>query len=189
MPSSVVVSSPTESQGSGGPRKDPALDDDEGNEQYGKIIDKAYDKLQQRAGTPLPGEPLEPPQMPDDPTAVDSLTNRRLHLAFNACAAWVHRLIGIHNQVSIDCGRYRDSIYRAHRDEARADIGKQATVTEQNDWIILKNFDDVRDWIRRQEHHADQERSLRVLYSIYTENVSVLSRDYSMQSKDEAGSR
>lgn len=160
-------------------------EDDEGDEQYGNLIAKARQNFE-RPGLPLPLDVQNPPQMPEDLTAVVDEHQRRLHSQFNACAARAHVLLALERQMKIDCKRLASKAMKPAMRAAREKLGHNATVTE----VTMEAEEDqqVSRWSVRMQRHDDREVSYKTLFDIYTENVSVLSRDWTMRGKEEAGS-
>jgi hypothetical protein len=69
---------------------------------------------------------------------------------------------------------------------ARQELGKDATLHEVQ--AMAEEDEAVATWIQREQHHADQQDKYKDLFEIYTENVVVLSRDWTMRSSEEHGS-
>jgi hypothetical protein len=189
QPSSSPEPAPTEYvsiEVSRQPTADTPIDDDEGDEQYRGLLDKAEVEFR-RHHLPLPVDLSDPPTMPDDLTASGDLDVRKLHSQFNACAARAHYLFGLEKQKRIDCQRVLKQYMRPAMRDARKELGKEASVTEVTA-LAEEKSEKVSDWRARVDRHADREENLKTLYEIYTENVSVLSRDWTMRAENERGS-
>jgi hypothetical protein len=161
------------------------VDDDEGDPQYANLLERS-EQIYVRAGLPLPGIVEDPPHMPPDLTGVPDEQRRKLHSQFNACAARAHFMLGIERLRKVDCQRLLNAVMKQPMREAREELGKDATVTEIK--AKAEENEEVMKWKNRTERHADHEDAYKTLFDIYTENVSVLSRDHTMAGKDEAGS-
>lgn len=162
------------------------VDDDEGDQQYRGVLDKAEIEYQ-RYHLPLPVDLAEPPTMPEDLTIIGDVEARKLHAQFNACAARAHYLLGLERQKKLDCQRVLKQYMRPAMRAAREQLGKDASVTEVTQ-LAEETDENVSRWESFVQRHSDRESNLRTLYEIYTENVSVLSRDWTMRGELEHGS-
>lgn len=161
------------------------VDDHEGDERYREILDRVEADWAP-SGMPAPRDmDIEPIPMPDDLTADDTL-NRRLHSQFNALAARARYLGGLERAKARDLGRARKlHMTRAMR-EARAELGKDATVTEVKE--LAEADEQVTIWRTREERHADKADAYKTYFEIYAENVTTLSRDLTWAGTEQSGS-
>jgi len=164
---------------------DVPVDDDEGDEEYATLI-AGVEAGFGRAKLPLPADLVELPVMPEDLTGIGDIEARKLHSQFNACAARAHYLLGLERDKKVGCGRMRRKYMKGPMRQAREKLGKDATLHEVQ--MLAEEDESVATWIRREHHHADQEIKYKDLFEIYTENVVVLSRDWTMRSSEEHGS-
>jgi hypothetical protein len=187
-PSSPPPSSeqqPAEQPSQSAPSSDVPVDDDEGDQEYRSLLDRVEADYN-RAGLPLPADVADPPSMPEDLSTLQDVLVQKLHSQFNSCAARAHYLMGLERQKKIGCSRMRHVSLKPAMRTAREKLGKEASVTE-----VTHEAEDhpaVVKWIEREQRHSDREAAYKDLFQIYTENVSVLSRDWTMRSSEEAGS-
>ncbi len=165
----------------------PPLDDDEGDEEYAKLLAEV-DATFESAGLPLPVDINKPPDgaLLEDLTAIGEEEQRKLHSQYNACAARVRYLLGLERGKRIACNRKVNQYLKPAIRRARAQMGKDATLTEVTNEAEEEEI--VATWIRRRNFHADNEDAYKDLFAIYTENVSVLSRDWTMRDQEQRGS-
>lgn len=161
------------------------VDDDEGDPEYANLLESS-EQIFVRAGLPLPTVIHDPPHMPEDLTGVPDEQRRKLHSQFNACSARAHFMQAIERQRKIDCKRLYNVALKPAMRTKREELGKDATVTEVK--ARAEEHPAVVKWLNRVERHSDHEDAYKTLFDIYTENVSVLSRDHTMASTEESGS-
>lgn len=163
------------------------IDDDEGDEEYGNLLEqvtKDYNPI----GMPVPLDLEHPPAgMPDDLTSIGDITARALHSQFNALAARMRYLLGLENAKARACTRVRDRYLKAAIREARKEAPKDATLTEVT---YIAEVDDVNvaTWTERVVRHSDRAEAFKTFLAFYSEDVTVLSRDWTMRQREEEGS-
>lgn len=178
--------SPPESGSSSSSSSDVVLDDDdEGDREYADLLDQVK-RDYERANLPLPVDVQQLPQMVEDLTALPDVQQRKLHSEFNACASRARYLMGLERGKALNCKRVAKKYMKPARREARSQLGEKATLTEVDQ--LAEENEKVQPWLRRQERHEDRRDALKDLFDIYSENVTVLSRDWTMRGKEEAGS-
>jgi hypothetical protein len=134
---------------------------------------------------PVPQDLVNPPSgMPEDLTANEQ-ENRALHSQFNALAARARYLGGYEERIARDCGLMAKHLMKPLMRDARAKLGKDATLTELRD--VAEDDPDVLIWHGRQKRHSDRAEAYRDLFSIYTKNVEVLSRDLTWSGAEQQG--
>lgn len=160
-------------------------DDDEGDQEYAGLLEQVR-RDYERANLPLPKDIEQPPEMVEDLTLLQDVHQRKLHSAFNACASRARYLMGLERGKALNCKRVAKKYLKPVMSTARTELGAAASLTE----VQQKAEEDerVQLWLRRQERHEDRRDALRDLFEIYSENVTVLSRDWTMRGKEEAGS-
>lgn len=188
-------SSPPEASSSPGSAEEPRhaaqiyvapIDDDEGDEEYGKVLDEAVNSYQP-TGMPAPMDLERPPEeMPDDLTTIDNISARRLHSQFNALASRARYLRGLEAAKARACSRQRQRYLKPAMREARGQLGKDASVTEVQH--LAEDDASVATWTERQDRHGDRAEAYETFFKLYSEDVSVLSRDWTMRSIEESGS-
>lgn len=136
---------------------------------------------------PVPMDLESPPEgMPEDLTLIGDLEQRRLHSQFNALQARARYLYGLENAKAKRIKRLRKSYMKVAMREARAQLGKDASVTEVTN--LAEEHPDVAPWIERQERHEDRAEAYKTFFDTYTENVTVLSRDWTMRDSEHQSS-
>ena len=162
-------------------------DDDEGDEEYGDLLSRVT-AMHQPTGMPLPMElDHEPTPLPDDLTSVSDSEARRLHSERNALASRARYLHGLELAKSRACGVVRDGHQRAVVRELRKDYPKATTITELRD-IARDTSEAVQLWADRATFHEERAAVYKIFLTNYTEDVSVLSRDWTMRDREEKGS-
>jgi hypothetical protein len=161
-------------------------DDDEGDDEYANVLAKVNESYQPRA-MPAPMDlEREPTPMPEDLTGIGDIEARRLHSQFNALASRARYLHGLEAAKARACERiYKHHLKNAMRD-ARQTLGKDASVTEVQQ--LADDHDLVSPWLARKTKHTEAAEAYKTFLSIYTEDVSVLSRDWTMRDNEKAGS-
>lgn len=169
------------------PRQDTGpVDDDEGDQAYRQMLDEVEANYKP-IGMPTPMDLERPPEgMPEDLTAISDINARRLHSQFNALAARARFLFGLEQAKAKACERFYKQRIKAVIKEAREEAPKDATLTEVT--MIAEQHADVEPWITRQQRHADRAESYKTFLAFYTDDVSVLSRDWTMRAAEEQGS-
>lgn len=162
------------------------IDDDEGDEKYGDLLETVTANYTPGV-MPVPMELERPPvPMPEDLTQVSDIQARALHSQFNALASRARYLHGLEAAKARACDRvYKFNLKGAMR-EARQELGKDASVTEVQQ--LAEDSPLVEPWIVRRDRHADRAEAYKTFLSFYTEDVVVLSRDWTMRAKEEQGS-
>lgn len=127
-----------------------------------------------------------PAEMPDDLTDIGDLDQRRLHSQFNALAARARYLRGLEAAKARACKRVRKRYMKDAMREARGTLGKEASVTEVT--AEAEEHELVAPWLAREVRHEERASAYGTFLDFYTEDVSVLSRDWTMRAKEEAGS-
>jgi hypothetical protein len=160
------------------------VDDDEGDEEYAKVLDKVVAIYDRGASMPAPMDLERPPsRMPEDLTETSDIQARQLHSQFNALAARARYLMGVEQAKSRAC----EQVYKHHLKKMMPDVRKQlgagASVTE----VQQQAEEDpcVEPWLRRRVHHHERAEAYKTFLSIYSENVTVLSRDWTMRDQEE----
>lgn len=163
------------------------VDDSEGDDEYAKLLDHTT-ALYTPYAMPTPKDLEDPPGpgAPEDLTAVLDPEAQKLHSQYNALAARARYLRGLEAAKARDCGRVRDKYLKPARRKAREVLGKDVTLTEVTD--LAEDDVDVAKWIERVQHHQDRADAFQTFFHFYTENVAVLSRDWTMRAKEESGS-
>lgn len=162
------------------------VDDDEGDPQYLALLEGVENDYEP-AAMPVPMDLESPPEgMPEDLTLIGDLEQRRLHSQFNALQARARYLYGLENAKAKRIKRLRKSYMKVAMREARAQLGKDASVTEVTN--LAEEHPDVAPWIERQERHEDRAEAYKTFFDTYTENVTVLSRDWTMRDSEHQSS-
>lgn len=162
------------------------VDNDDGDPEYRKMLDDVEANYSP-SGFPTPMDLSRPPEdMPEDLTAVSDLEARRLHSQFNALAARARFLHGLESAKARGCERIRKAKLKEPLQAARAELGKGATLTEAK--LLAEQDEEVAIWIAREDLHKERAEAYRTFLSFYSEDVSVLSRDWTMRANEEAGS-
>lgn len=163
-----------------------ATDDDEGDPQYATLLEGVEADYLPTA-MPVPMDLESPPDsMPEDLTMVGDLDQRRLHSQFNALQARARYLRGLEDAKARGCSRLRKSYMKMAMRAARAELGKEASVTEVKE--LAEEATDVKPWIEREERHRDRAEAYKTFFDMYSENVTVLSRDWTMRDQEQRGS-
>lgn len=162
------------------------VDDDEGDDDYADLLAQV-DANYAPKGMPAPMDLSRPPlNMPEDLTQVDAINARMYHSQFNALAARSRYLAGLERAKARSCERlYKHHLKGAMRD-ARQEMGKDASVTEVTQ--KAEDHEVVANWLRRRDMHADRAEAFETFLRFYTEDVTVLSRDWTMREAEQAGS-
>ncbi|MBA2724708.1 MAG: hypothetical protein H0U53_01855 [Actinobacteria bacterium] len=162
------------------------VEDHEGDTEYEALLDTVASDYAP-VGMPVPMDLEHPPSgLPEDLTSVSDISARALHSQFNALAARARYLKGLESAKARDCARVRKSYLKEAMRGARKVLGSSASVTE----VMQLAEDDpgVALWIEREDRHRDRAEAYGVFLAMYTDNVSVLSREWSMRQKEEDGS-
>jgi N-glycosidase YbiA len=155
--------------------------DDEHDAQYHCLLDETARRYTP-AGWVVPSDPVDPPSpMPDDLTEIDDKTARRLHSQFNALAARARYLHDVEQARARGCDLVRKLHLRRAKHEARASLAKSATETAINE--IAESDEQVSSWTERKQRHSEEAEAFKTFFDIYTQNVVVLSRDWTMRDK------
>jgi hypothetical protein len=179
-PPSPSGSSPTSpSQAS-----DVPIDDDGGDPEYAAVIAKAMEDYE-RAKLPLPSDVEHIPEMPEDITQQNDLQARSLYSRFNACSARARFLWGLERHKRAGCEQKVKQYMRPATADARKEMGPKATLDEVKK--VAAEDENVVKWQERADMHKGREIAYKDLLDIYAENVSVLSRDWTMRSNEERG--
>lgn len=162
------------------------VDDDEGDDQYANLLAKVRENYEPQH-MPSPMDLEHPPtKMPEDLTAIGDLEQRRLHSQFNALSARARYLYNIESAKGRACERiYRYHLKGAMR-PARETLGKDATLTEVQQ--LAEENEIVAKWIVRRDDHQERAEAYKTYLAMYSENVTVLSRDWTMRAREESGS-
>lgn len=180
-PSTPSLSSPAPSSSESAQE----VDDTEGDQAYAEIVERV-ERDWSPPGMPVPRDMEdEPLPMVADLTADESM-NRRLHSQFNALAARARYLGGLERAKAREIARARKLRMRPAMREARKLLGANATVTEVKE--EAEQDEVVASWIVREARHADKAAAYQTFFEIYTDNVSVLSRDLTWAGTEERGS-
>lgn len=164
----------------------PIIDDDEGDETYGNLLAHVSANYMPSA-MPVPADLERPPAaMPDDLTAIPDIQARALHSQFNALASRARYLQGLEAAKARACERVLKQYMKVAMREARATLGKDASVTEVSQ--LAEENDGAATWIRRRDIHADRADAYKTFREMYSEDVSVLSRDWTMREIEQKGS-
>lgn len=122
--------------------------------------------------------------MPDDPTA-DQSYNRLVHMQRNALAARARWLMGRERRIAHDLDQaVKLHMPRAMR-EARAKLGKDATVAEVR--TEASEDEQVSLWSVRSDRHKGRMHAYETLFEIYVDDRSTLSRDLTFAGAEERG--
>lgn len=166
---------------------DPMPDvDTDGDEVYERLI-ASVNQIYMPEGMPVPMDLETPPEgIPDDLTAIGVAENRRLHSQFNALSARARLLRSVEAARARDCDRVRKRYLKEPMREARSELGKDASVTE----VVQRaeEAETVEIWTARVQYHSDRADAYKTFFDMYSENVVVLSRDYTMREIEERGS-
>lgn len=136
---------------------------------------------------PVPMDLETPPAaMPDDLTGIPDVQARAFHAQFNALASRARYLQGLEAAKARACERILKQHMKLAMREARGELGKDASVTEVSQ--LAEDNEIVATWIRRRELHADRADAYKTFREMYTEDVTVLSRDWTMRDREEKGS-
>lgn len=162
------------------------VDDHEGDEVYLDLLDSVardYTPI----GMPVPMDMEHPPAaMPENLTELSDMEARAMHSQFNALASRARYLRGLEAAKARACDRLRKNYLKVAMRDARIVMGKDASVTEVTQ--LAEDDPDVSKWMARQERHADREEAFDTFLRFYSEDVTVLSRDWSMREHEQKGS-
>lgn len=162
------------------------VDDAENDEDYRKVLDEVEMLFQPRA-MPVPQDLTTPPAgMPESEENIGPTENRRLHMQFNALAARARYLYKMEDAKARGCERIRKRYMKQAMRESREELGKDASVTEVTH--LAESFDSVVLWDERVKRHSDRADAYKTFFDLYTENVTVLSRDFTMLDLEHRGS-
>lgn len=158
--------------------------DDEDDEEYRKILEETEARYMPE-GFPVPHQLENPPTFIsiEDLVELDDLTARQRHSEFNALAARAKLLYAVENARARDCARARKLSLRGPMRKAREDLGSSSTLTERESWVE-ENYPEVSTWAERARKHSEDAEAYKTYFDMYSENVSVLSRDWTMRDKD-----
>jgi hypothetical protein len=133
---------------------------------------------------PVPMDLERPPEgMPEDLTAVGDVEQRRLHSQFNALGARARYLRGFEDAMARGCKRLRQSYMKTAMKQARGQLGAQASVTEVTQ--LAEEDEVVKKWTERMVRpSADRADAYKTFFDMYSENVTVLSRDWTMRDQE-----
>lgn len=163
------------------------VDDDEGDEEYGKLLDQvAVDYTPPFMPAPMDLE-RPPTEMPEDLTGVHDKEQRRLHSQFNALAARARLLAGVERAKSRGCARLKDNYLKGPMREARKELGSAASVGEVRA-LALENDPTASTWLEREVRHSERAEAYETFLKFYSQDVEVLSRDWTMREAEEKGS-
>lgn len=161
------------------------LHNSDGDEQYKHLLDEVEDR-RTPSGFPVPREFNHSlPIIPEDSTNLSDSALKDLHLQFNALAARARFLHDLESDYARACGAIRDGYYRKAVKAARAEMGKDATLEEVKH--EAEEDENVRTWTERREKHQAEARSFKTYFDINSDNVKVLSRDWTMRDKEQQG--
>lgn len=162
------------------------MDDHEGDAEYEKVLERVAANYSPEA-MPAPMDLEKPPAgMPEDLTEVTDIQARAYHSQFNALAARARFLAGLERAKSRAIKRIIHERMKHAMREARGQLGKDASVTEVTH--VAEDHESVARWIEREALHADRAEAYETFFRFYTENVTVLSRDWTMRDREEKGS-
>jgi hypothetical protein len=158
--------------------------DAEDDEDYQKILEETEARYFPE-GFPVPHQLEKPPAFIaiEDLVDVEDLPARTLHSQFNALAARAKLLYSVENARARDCARARKLSLRGPMREAREKLGSSSTLTERESWAE-EHHPEVVTWSERVHKHSEEAKALEIYFDMYTENVSVLSRDWTMRDKE-----
>lgn len=158
--------------------------DDEDDERYQSILAETEERYTP-AGWVIPHELQEPPDlMPEMLDQVPDVMAQRYHSQFNAAAARAKYLHDVEDARARGCKLTRKLFLRGAMRKAREQIGGSSTITEREAWA--EDFDDdVRVWGERANKHEENARAWKTFFDLYTQNVVVLSRDWTMRDQQE----
>jgi hypothetical protein len=179
-PSSPTGSSVTPLSGTGAP-----VDDHEGDEQYGTLLEEV-EGLFTPPHFPVPHDLENPPDLMPEDLTLGEVENRRLHSQYNALSARARYLWAIDHLKAKRCGRVVKTHMKPAMRRARSELGKDATVAEVK--MLAEEDEGVSKWAARQEMHADRAEAYKEFFEIYAENVKTLSRDLTYAGAEQEGS-
>jgi hypothetical protein len=158
--------------------------DSEDDEDYQRILEETETRYFPE-GFPVPHQLEKPPAFIaiEDLVDVEDLPARTLHSQFNALAARAKLLYSVENARARDCARARKLSLRGPMREAREKLGSSSTLTERESWAE-EHHPEVVTWSERVHKHSEEAKALEIYFDMYTENVSVLSRDWTMRDKE-----
>lgn len=158
--------------------------DDEDDEEYRKILEETEARYMPE-GFPVPHQLENPPTFISIQDLVDleDIPARTRHLQFNALAARAKLLYAVENARGRDCARARKLSLRGPMRKAREALGSSSTLTERESWAE-ENHPEVFTWSERARRHSEDAEAYKTFFDMYSENVSVLSRDWTMRDKD-----
>lgn len=158
--------------------------DDEDDEEYRKILEETEARYMPE-GFPVPHQLENPPEFISIENLVDldDLPARTKHSEFNALAARTKLLFSIEDARARDCARLRRLSLRGPMRAAREALGSSSTLTERESWAE-ENYPEVSTWTERARRHSEDAKGYKIYFDMYSENVSVLSRDWTMRDKD-----
>jgi ribA/ribD-fused uncharacterized protein len=158
--------------------------DDEGDERYQTILEETEARYSP-SGWVIPHELERPPNiMPEMLDQVSDIEAQRLHSQFNALAARAKFLHDVEDARARGCKLTRKLFMRGAKRKAKEALGNSSTITEREEWAE-DNDEDVRAWGERANHHEEEARARKTFFDIYTEDVKVLSRDWTMRDKQQ----
>jgi hypothetical protein len=146
----------------------------------GKVV-KALDKERLPIPAEIEGDPIE---MPFDLTGEDDRSIRRLHGVYAAYAARVDYLVATESQAL----HHAKIVFQHEYDRARKQVPKiDANEKSRLSADIEADVNDdegVKAWADKVNQHESALLELKALALIYTRNIGVLSREWSMRSDE-----
>lgn len=130
---------------------------------------------------PLPEVPYD---MPTDLTEIGDKALRRLYSAFNAYSGRARWMLAISQSNLANATHLRDESYRAayliyHR-RAQVEGEKLSQAILEN---LAKESDDYKSWEEKVSKHEKEVTNWRALSDIYSKNVEILSREWTMRTE------
>jgi hypothetical protein len=164
----------------------PDVADDEQDPRYADLLDE-IDRRYTPPGLPVPRDLDNPPDAipAEDIARADGVDLRRLHAQYNALSSRAKYLYNVEDARARGCHRIASMHLKGPMREARAQLGKDATLAEVRQ--LADEDGNVALWSERALKHEDKAKAYRMFHEMYAENVVVLSRDGTLRENQARG--
>jgi hypothetical protein len=160
---------------------------DDGDEVYRGILDDVI-KIYSPNGMPVPLDLQNPPSaMPDDLTDVSDIENRRYHSQFNALAARAKFLHDLESAIARKCKFLLEGEMKKAKRFERAEKGDQSKITLEEIKEYAQDHEECVLWKGRLDYHEARADAWKTFFDVYSQNVRVLSRDWTMKDVEREG--
>lgn len=161
------------------------LHNTDGDAQYKDLLDEVQSR-HSPAGMPIPRDlTVDLPIIPEDLTKVQDEEARAFYSLYNALAARARYLHDLEAGFARACGLLYEHHRRVAIKEARSELGKESTLEEVK--INAELDETVTKWRERRDKHNAEAAAFKTFFDINSDNVKVLSRDWTMRDKEQQG--